>query len=45
MRDGKLNEMADNIILYWITASAAAPARLYWESFVRELRNCFRLLR
>lgn len=28
-----LDEMCDNIALYWFTASAASSARLYWESF------------
>ncbi len=27
------DEMLDNIMLYWCTASAASSARLYWESF------------
>lgn len=27
------DEMLDNITLYWLTASAASSARLYWESF------------
>jgi pimeloyl-ACP methyl ester carboxylesterase len=27
------DEMLDNIMLYWLTASAASSARLYWESF------------
>ena len=27
------DEMLDNIMLYWVTASAASSARLYWESF------------
>ena len=26
-------ELLDNIMLYWCTASAASSARLYWESF------------
>ena len=28
-----LDEMLDNIMLYWLTGSAASSARLYWESF------------
>ena len=28
-----LDEMLDNITLYWLTATAASSARLYWESF------------
>jgi epoxide hydrolase len=27
------DEMLDNVMLYWLTASAASSARLYWESF------------
>jgi pimeloyl-ACP methyl ester carboxylesterase len=27
------DEMLDNIMLYWLTASGASSARLYWESF------------
>ncbi|HEY0850141.1 MAG TPA: epoxide hydrolase [Bradyrhizobium sp.] len=27
------DELLDNVMLYWITASAASSARLYWESF------------
>jgi pimeloyl-ACP methyl ester carboxylesterase len=27
------DEMLDNIMLYWLTASGASAARLYWESF------------
>lgn len=29
------DELLDNVMLYWITASAASSARLYWESFGR----------
>ncbi|MFQ5381645.1 MAG: epoxide hydrolase, partial [Dehalococcoidia bacterium] len=29
------DEMLDNIMLYWLTASGASSARLYWESFGR----------
>lgn len=28
-----LDEMLDNITLYWLSASGASSARLYWESF------------
>lgn len=28
-----LDEMLDNIMLYWLPAAAASSARLYWESF------------
>jgi epoxide hydrolase len=37
--DGRLesvltkDELLDNVMLYWLTASAASSARLYWESF------------
>ena len=27
------DEMLDNVMLYWLTGSAASSARLYWESF------------
>jgi len=27
------DELLDNVMLYWMTASAASSARLYWESF------------
>ncbi len=27
------DELLDNVMLYWITSSAASSARLYWESF------------
>jgi epoxide hydrolase len=27
------DEMLDNVMLYWLTSSAASSARLYWESF------------
>jgi pimeloyl-ACP methyl ester carboxylesterase len=29
------NELLDTVTLYWITATAASSARLYWESFGR----------
>ena len=29
------DELLDNVMLYWLTASGASSARLYWESFVR----------
>ncbi len=29
------DELLDNVMLYWVTASAASSARLYWESFGR----------
>jgi pimeloyl-ACP methyl ester carboxylesterase len=30
------DELLDNVTLYWLTASAASSARLYWESFSAE---------
>ncbi|MCP2621913.1 epoxide hydrolase 1 [Mycolicibacterium smegmatis] len=27
------DELLDNVMLYWVTASAASSARLYWESY------------
>jgi len=30
------DELLDNVMLYWVTASAASSARLYWESFGRK---------
>lgn len=27
------DELLDNVMLYWVTGSAASSARLYWESF------------
>ncbi len=32
------DELLDNIMLYWLTASGASSARLYWESF-KTFRN------
>ena len=32
------DELLDNVMLYWVTASAASSARLYWESFGRRRR-------
>jgi pimeloyl-ACP methyl ester carboxylesterase len=31
------DELLDNVMLYWVTATAASSARLYWESFGRRL--------
>lgn len=28
-----LDEMLDNVMMYWVNAAAASSARLYWESF------------
>ena len=27
------DELLDNVMMYWVTASAASSARMYWESF------------
>ena len=27
------DELLDNVMLYWVTETAASSARLYWESF------------
>ncbi len=32
------DELLDNVMLYWVTATAASSARLYWESFGPERR-------
>ena len=29
------DELLDNVMMYWINASGASSARLYWESFGR----------
>lgn len=31
--------LLDNVMLYWLTNSAASSARLYWESFAKVLTN------
>lgn len=33
------DELLDNVMLYWATASATSSARLYWESFRPESRT------
>ena len=33
------DELLDNVMLYWVTASAASSARLYWESFGAKKRT------
>jgi len=33
------DELLDNVMLYWATASAASSARLYWESFGAKRRS------
>ena len=32
------DELLDNVMLYWLTASAASSARLYWHSFDEQNR-------
>ena len=27
------DELLDNVMMYWVTGSAASSARMYWESF------------
>jgi hypothetical protein len=29
------DELLDNVMLYWLTGTAASSARMYWESFTR----------
>lgn len=31
-----VDELLDNVMLYWVTASATSSARLYWESFGKD---------
>ena len=33
------DELLDNVMMYWLTASGASSARLYWESFARGSMN------
>ncbi|MCC8936047.1 epoxide hydrolase [Bradyrhizobium sp. Arg68] len=33
------DELLDNVMLYWVTATAASSARLYWESFGAKKRT------
>jgi len=33
------DELLDNVMLYWVTATAASSARIYWESFGAERRT------
>ncbi|WP_395714003.1 epoxide hydrolase family protein [Reyranella sp.] len=33
------DELLDNVMLYWVTATAASSARLYWESFGPKRRS------
>ena len=33
------DELLDNVMLYWVTGTAASSARLYWESFGRARKH------
>jgi len=37
------DELLDNVMLYWVTASAASSARLYWESFGPKRRTAHKV--
>jgi len=37
------DELLDNLMVYWVTASAASSARLYWESFGKGRRALHRV--
>jgi pimeloyl-ACP methyl ester carboxylesterase len=37
------DELLDNVMLYWVTATAASSARLYWESFGPGRRSAHRV--
>ncbi|VIO77800.1 epoxide hydrolase family protein [Bradyrhizobium ivorense] len=37
------DELLDNVMLYWVTATAASSARLYWESFGAKKRTVHRV--
>ena len=37
------DELLDNVMLYWVTATAASSARLYWESFGPERRTVYKV--
>ncbi|VIO76469.1 Soluble epoxide hydrolase [Bradyrhizobium ivorense] len=37
------DELLDNVMLYWVTATAASSARLYWESFGARKRTVHRV--
>jgi pimeloyl-ACP methyl ester carboxylesterase len=34
-----LDEMLDNIMLYWLPATGTSSARLYWESFAKDFKR------
>jgi pimeloyl-ACP methyl ester carboxylesterase len=37
-----LDEVLDNLTLYWLTSTAASSARIYWENRGRDLIRAFR---
>jgi pimeloyl-ACP methyl ester carboxylesterase len=37
------DELLDNVMLYWLPATAASSARLYWESFGPKRRQPFKV--
>jgi pimeloyl-ACP methyl ester carboxylesterase len=37
------DELLDNVMLYWVTATAASSARLYWESFGPKRRTAHKV--
>jgi pimeloyl-ACP methyl ester carboxylesterase len=37
------DELLDNVMLYWVTATAASSARLYWESFSPKRRPALKI--
>jgi pimeloyl-ACP methyl ester carboxylesterase len=37
------DELLDNVMLYWVTATAASSARLYWESFGPKRRTPYKV--
>jgi epoxide hydrolase len=37
------DELLDNVMLYWVTATAVSSARLYWESFGPKRRTPFKV--
>ncbi|MFO1082739.1 MAG: epoxide hydrolase [Reyranellaceae bacterium] len=38
------DELLDNVMLYWVTQTAASSARLYWESFGPERRSVHKVV-
>jgi epoxide hydrolase len=37
------DELLDNVMLYWVPATAASSARLYWESFRPKRRTAYKI--